>query len=205
MLAFGQQAASVLKVIPLENPSFEEIAGHSKTPWGWNDCGFAGESPPDIHPDFKSPFKVSTKAYDGRTYLGLVVRDNDTYESVSQKLPEALKADSCYTFSFFVARSDSYVSVSRITGQEANYNKTATFRIFGGFDNCEKWDLLATSEPINKMIWNEIELSFVAKGNYTHLIVEAYYKMPKSFAYNGNVLLDNVTLYKGCKAEEVKK
>ena len=46
--------------IYFENPSFEDIPRHSHVPKGWRNCGFAGESPPDIQPDFT--FIVSNPA-----------------------------------------------------------------------------------------------------------------------------------------------
>lgn len=70
--------------IQLTNPSFEDVPRHSRVPRGWYDCGFPGESAPDTQPD--PTFQVNKAAADGETYLGLVVRDNDTWESISQKL-----------------------------------------------------------------------------------------------------------------------
>ncbi|MEO6130368.1 MAG: hypothetical protein ABIQ02_00875, partial [Saprospiraceae bacterium] len=81
------------EAVMLENPSFEDIpraGGQSTAPIkGWHDCGltkFHGETPPDIHPVPTSAWEVSKPAYDGNTYLGMVVRYNDTYESLSQAL-----------------------------------------------------------------------------------------------------------------------
>jgi hypothetical protein len=83
---FGQD-----EPIRLANPSFEGSPGAGgeavKLPDGWYDCGFPGESPPDVHPkEGGGAFQVTKEAFHGKTYLGLVVRDNDTWEMVSQRL-----------------------------------------------------------------------------------------------------------------------
>ena len=48
------------KTIKLANPSFEDYPQAGHPPGGWYDCGFAGETPPDINPT--GQFKVSQKA-----------------------------------------------------------------------------------------------------------------------------------------------
>ena len=73
----GQESSEIIQLI---NPSFEDMPRHSKAPRAWSDCGFKGESAPDIQPS--GIFSVTKPAADGNTYLGLVVRDNDTWESV---------------------------------------------------------------------------------------------------------------------------
>lgn len=187
---------SIAQIIPLTNPSFEDMPRHSRVPRGWYDCGFLGESAPDTQPD--PTFGVRQKAYDGETYLGMVVRDNDTWESVSQKFPKPLKRDSCYTFSIYAARSESYLSVSRVTEEKADYITPAIIRIYGGFDYCDKFEILAASGLIRNIKWVEQKFTFQPKNNYSHLIIEAYYNVPTLFPYNGNVLIDKVQLIKGC-------
>ncbi|HZV43784.1 MAG TPA: hypothetical protein VFF90_04875, partial [Saprospiraceae bacterium] len=85
--AFSQE------IIKLQNPSFEDTprrGGEFSSPIkGWQDCGmtrFPGESPPDIHPVPATAWEVSKDPYDGATYLGMVTRDNDSWESISQAL-----------------------------------------------------------------------------------------------------------------------
>ncbi|MBK6668056.1 MAG: hypothetical protein IPG48_18445 [Saprospiraceae bacterium] len=48
------------------------------------------ETPPDIHP--KNFWGVNVEAQHGKTYLGMVARDNNAYESVMQELASPLKA-----------------------------------------------------------------------------------------------------------------
>src|SRR5688572_22282653 len=84
--------------IYLFNSSFEDMprkGGEMSHPIkSWNDCGlskFPGETPPDIHPLPSRAWGVNMHPFDGYTYLGLVIRYNDTYESVSQALSIPLK------------------------------------------------------------------------------------------------------------------
>lgn len=179
--------------IQLTNPSFEDVARHSHVPRGWYDCGFPGESPPDTQPDPAATFQVSKAAYDGNTYLGLVVRDNDTWESVSQKLTKPMEKNKCYEFSLQMARSESYVSSSRITEEQANYITPAKVRIYGGFDYCDKQYLLGESKLVINTRWVEYNFKFEPIGNYTHIIIEAFYNTPTLFPYNGNILLDKAS------------
>lgn len=179
--------------IQLTNPSFEDVARHSHVPRGWYDCGFPGESPPDTQPDPAATFQVSKASYDGNTYLGLVVRDNDTWESVSQKLTKPVEKNKCYEFSLYMARSESYVSSSRITEEQANYITPAKVRIYGGFDYCDKQYLLGESKLVINTRWVQYNFKFEPIGNYTHIIIEAFYNTPTLFPYNGNILLDKAS------------
>ena len=104
--------------IRLTNPSFEDSprkGGEHRGILGWYDCGiinFPDETPPDIHPD---DFWGNTKqASDGRTYLGMVVRDNDSWESVSQKMSSSMVAGDCYSFSVELSQSSRYLSGSKL-------------------------------------------------------------------------------------------
>jgi hypothetical protein len=106
-------------VIKFENPSFEDEPQPAHTPLGWDDCGFANETPPDIGPT--EPFKVTQKAFHGKTYLGLVTRDIKTWEGVGQKLSKTIKEGSCYNLSIHIMRSPIYESVSQATRKNVNF------------------------------------------------------------------------------------
>lgn len=177
--------------IQLTNPSFEDVPRHSHVPRGWYDCGFPGESPPDTQPD--QTFRVSKSAQDGETYVGLVVRDNDTWEAISQKLTRTLEKNKCYEFSLFLSRSESYVSVSRVTDSEANYVTPAKIRIWGGFDYCDKQYLLGETKLVINTRWIEYKMKLEPIANYTHIVIQAFYKTPTLFPYNGNILMDKAS------------
>lgn len=185
---YAQQQEGVITLI---NPSFEDMPRHSKAPRGWTDCGTPGETPPDIQPS--GTFSVTKPAMDGDTYLGMVVRDNDTWEMVSQRLSAPMKKGQCYAFSIFLCRSEIYVSVSRMSDETANYTTPAKLRIYGGFDYCNKQYLLGETNLIINTRWLEYQFKFEPLDNYTHISFEAFYKTPTLFPYNGNILLDNAS------------
>ena len=179
-------------VVKLNNPSFEDTPQPSKEPRGWYNCGHLGESPPDIQPN--PQFKVEKEPADGGSYLGLVVRDNETWESVGQRLKAPLKGGTCYDFKISLARSQYYVSLSRSTGDEVNYTTGAKIRIWGGnSEYCDKAELLAETGRINNSRWMENSFKLEPSVDYNYITIEAYYVTPTLFAYNGNILLDNAS------------
>lgn len=178
--------------IYLNNPSFEDFPRHSHPPIGWKDCGFAGESPPDTQPS--GDFAVTYPATDGSTYLGMVVRDNETYEAVTQKLSSPMKPGTCYEFSLHLARSPYYVSISRTTEQRTNFNQPVKLRIYGGFNsNCDRSVLLDETGLVKASQWMQYNFKFEPKQAYSHILIEAFYETPTLFPYNGNVLVDNAS------------
>ncbi len=196
-------ASAQEETIFLTNPSFEDIPRHSTAPRGWLNCGFAGESDVDIHPT--GTFSVVKRPQDGNTYLGMVVRDNDTWEQVAQPLSTSMVAGSGHEFSIFFARSDTYISVSKLTDERANYNTAAKLRIYGGFEGCERSTMLAETNLIIHTRWIEYNLKLEPKEDFTYIIFEAFYNTPTLFPYNGNLLLDNASNLKlvPCEEEEI--
>lgn len=177
--------------IYLKNASFEDAPRNSQTPKEWIDCGFPGESQPDVHPS--GDFGVTMLPQHGETYLGLVVRDNSTWEKVSQRLTSPMEGGKCYEFSIYLAKSPQYLSLSRISEERVNYVKNAKLRIYGGFGACQKTQLLAESPLIGSYNWKEFSFKFEPNDNYTYITFEAFYQTPNLFPYNGNLLLDNAS------------
>ena len=193
--------------IRLNNPSFEDIPKQSVQPIGWKNCGFLGESPPDVHPasDSLSYWEVSKPAHDGDTYLGMVVRDNDTYERVAQFLSEPLVAGDCYEMSIYLCRSAIYMSQSRKTGQLANYNTPVVLRVYGGQSICDTRELLYETPMVKNTEWQKYDMEFKPKTQCEVIILEAMYKTPILNPYNGNLLLDNASpiIQKPCPEDEI--
>jgi len=187
--------------ILLFNPSFEDFARASQAPINWYNCGFPGESPPDVQPD--ATFNVTKEAADGETYLGMVVRDNDTWESVSQKMSRPLEKGKCYEFSIQLARSLTYMSVSRVSDQQANYATPAKLRIYGGFGHCDKQYMLGETKLIINTNWKEYNFKFEPMGNYSYIVLEAFYETPTLVPYNGNILLDKASTINPVPCDEV--
>ena len=186
------------EVVKLINPSFEDLprkGGELSAPIkGWHDCGlskFPGESPPDIHPLPTYAWKVSKQAYDGNTFLGMVTRYNDTYESLSQALSVPLQGGVCYNFTAFVAKSEVYLSATtRRPDTEENFVKPAVLLIWGGNSFCDKAELLGESPPVSNTDWKQYKFLFRPQRTYRYITIEAFYKTPILEAYNGHILLD---------------
>ncbi|MEM1124001.1 MAG: hypothetical protein AAGJ18_26425 [Bacteroidota bacterium] len=178
-------------IIELKNPSFEGVAMPNRVPIDWEDCGFKGESAPDTH--VSGAFDVLQTPKEGATYLGMVTRDNNTYESVTQKLETPLLAEQCYAFKISLCRSPIYISASRISRTRANYVVPAKLLIFGGNKWCEKTELLAESELVDHEDWRHYLFTFQPKQEYRFLQLVAYYEEPILQATNGNILLDDAS------------
>ncbi len=186
--------------IKLTNPSFEgnPLEGgllnyKNKFPRGWTDCGFRGETPPDVHPVANGSFSVSKAPSDGNTYIGMVVRDNDTWEQISQRLTRRIQKGKCYKFSIDVARSETYLSQSQLTGKPSNYVKPIKLRIYGGTETCGKEELLGETSLVKNTRWLSYAFRFEPVADYTHIVLEAFYNTPTLYPYNGNILIDNAS------------
>lgn len=184
--------------ISLNNGSFEEIPHKGGSSLvgirGWYDCGelqFPSETAPDVHP--LNAWKVTHEATEGRTYLGMVVRDNDSWESISQRLRQPLEEGKCYSFSIDLARSEYYISGSRVTQKEENYNEPAVLRIWGGTGVCGHHELLAESSIIKNTDWVTYEFEFQPSRDVNYFTLEAFYEVPVLIPYNGHLLLDNAS------------
>lgn len=195
---FGSVAFGQADTIRLNNPSFEDNpkrGGESlEGILGWFDCGkinFPTETPPDIHPN--GFWENNLPASDKKTYLGMVVRDNNTFESVSQRLDNELMAGKCYKFSIHLAKAPKYISKTRTTGEEANYTTPIVLRIWGGSGFCNEKELLGESDPVNNSSWQINTFEFKPKSNIRSITFEAYYKTPTFLPYNGNVLVDGAS------------
>ncbi len=163
-------------------------------PHRWYDCGFPGETVPDVHPGKNGGFyKVKTQPVHGKTFLGLVVRENDTWEMVSQRLKEPLLADTTYSFRISLCHSDTYVSPSRMSSDILSYSTPVILRIWGGDGYCNRKEILAQNNPILNIDWMEYEFTITPKMDYDAFTLEAYYDPMQAFPYNGNLLLDHAS------------
>ena len=190
-MALGAQSGPEGTIL-LTNPSFEDdVPRVGAAPRYWQDCGFIGESAVDIQPDPLREFKVVKPAQAGRTYLGMVTRDNDTYERVGQRMSAPMVAGQCYEFRIQLARSEMYMSRSRLTDDDANYVKAVKLRVRGGYSVCDLGEVLGESPLVDNWDWQEYRIKLKPTQDYSFIVLEAYYKQPILFPYNGNILLDN--------------
>ena len=190
LVARGQHAPGSIELF---NSSFEGIPQCCQAPLGWRDCGWPGETPPDIQPS--GQFSVTRPAQDGRTYLGMVVRENETWERVTQALTTAMHAGTCYSFSLYLCRSNVYLS--KLDAKEdsplKSFTKPIVLRIWGGNDYCDRAEMLAETPPIENADWRKYNFKLEPKQHYKFIILEAYYKTPVLIPYNGNVLVDHAS------------
>ncbi|MDH3245584.1 MAG: OmpA family protein [Saprospiraceae bacterium] len=186
----------------LANGSFEGIPRHSVPPGSWSNCGFLTESPPDVQPS--GAWEVFRPAYHGYTYLGMVTRENDTWEAVGQRLSTPLIAGQCYSFSLYMCMSSEYwsqVVPDSVRSREEdlsglpkkNFNRPIKLRIWSSDMSCNRVELLAESPTVTNTYWEKYSFRFKPKKKVTHFILEAFYKTPTLFPYNGNILIDHAS------------
>lgn len=203
-VAFAQADTIVLK-----QSSFEQRAhrgGTNRMIKGWADCGrinFVNQTPPDIHPgegvdpDDKLPgyWGNTKKAYHGETYLGMVTRDDDSWESLSQPLSSYLIGGSCYNFSIWLSKSERYISGSKLLqiDRNVNYSTPVVLRIWGGTGICGEKQLLGETSPVDHTEWKEYNFVFRPASDLRYITIEAFYKTPVFAAYNGHVLVDKLS------------
>ena len=156
----------------LLNPSFEGEPRDATIPRGWYQCEKG--TTPDILP---GPWGVYLEAEAGETYLGLITRENGTWESIGQRLSKPLEKDECYYITVSLAHSDAYMG----------YNQPIKLRIWGGKSKCERTQLLGESVRIEHSDWETYSFDFTAKEVMKYLIVEAYHS-DSEFSYPGNIL-----------------
>lgn len=168
----------------LRNASFEDRPQEAKTPVGWESCG--EYSSPDVLP---GPWGVYQKAADGNTFVGLITREDLTWEMMGQRLSRPLEAETCYEFSINLARSPAY------TG----YNEPVRLRIWAGSNLCDKRQLLLKSVAIDHYEWKTYDFMFYTEAQYNHIIIECFYKEGSLLPYRGNLLMDGASAFATCK------
>jgi hypothetical protein len=175
-------SAGTSQVIRLENASFEGEPRDASVPMAWHGCEEG--TTPDILP---GPWGVYLEANDGDTYVGLITRDNGTWESIGQRLSSVLQQNTCYTFSMDLAHSNSY----------SGYNGAIRLRIWGGASKCEKTQLLVETEAINEPEWKNFIFQFKSQESIQYLILEAYFPDSES-EFRGNLLIDDISPIRPC-------
>ncbi len=183
-------------VINLRNSSFEieppPFGNHicCKAPSGWHACGAEDLNTPDVQPGH---FRVTLPAASGNYYLGMVTRDNDTWEAVSQRMSDIIEKNKTYTFNLKISYSDALLSQSRRTDELMLYNNPIKVRIWGGRGYCDKAELLDETEVIDHTQWKQYNFRFEPVLSHSFITIEAFYKTPTPIPYNGNVLIDDAS------------
>lgn len=175
--------AQATKPVELTNGSFEGTPHDAVNPDGWKSCG--SDSSPDILP---GPWGVYQKPTNGRTYLGLITRENNTWETIYQKLKTPFKKDRCYKFKVDLSNSPTY----------AGYSKPTRLRVWASKSKCDRAKLIADSPTIDHYEWKTYEFIFAVEDDYNYIIIEAYYQAPCLNYYRGNLLIDNISVFESC-------
>ncbi|MEM6967720.1 MAG: carbohydrate binding domain-containing protein, partial [Bacteroidota bacterium] len=170
--------------IYLDNSSFEGPADDATMPTGWHACKEG--TTPDIMP---GPWGVTKEAYEGETYLGLITRENGTWESIEQRLSSPMKYGNCYTFSLWLAHTRKY----------AGYNLPLKLRIWGSGEKCDRAQLLAETKFVKHQDWRKYEFEFYPKNTINYLVFEAHFADGVYISYKGNILLDDLSEISICK------
>jgi hypothetical protein len=169
--------------IHFRNPSFEDSPGSGKSPKGWY-SGYKG-STPDIMP---GAWEIQFPPQEGKTCVGLIVREDGTREDISQALAEPLVGGNCYAFTLYLAHSPKYVG----------YNKPTRLRIWGGTEKGAPAQLLASSPLVDHTDWRPYKFELSPTSNVTLLTFEVYYAPGVLFKYKGNILIDNCSPLEKC-------
>ncbi len=166
----------------LRNASFEGEPADATVPVSWLPCQRG--TTPDILPGV---WGVYQEPSEGHTYVGLITRDDGSWESIGQRLPGTLPAHDCYTFNIDLAHSRTY----------AGYNRPIKLRIWGGATKCQKDQLLYESNYIDHLSWKTYTIEFTLKKPINYLLLEAFYS-EDAFSHRGNVLIDNISAFRRC-------
>ena len=187
LLIFGVSLAQSLSVeaqVRIENASFEGNPEDATTPVSWHPCALG--TTPDILP---GPWGVYQEASEGETYMGLITREDGTYESVGQRLSNPLEGKACYSMRIDLAHSPSYSS----------YNAPVQLRIWACQTRCSKDQLLQESEVISHQDWETYEFKFSTKNPVNYLLLEAHYVSETGEkGKKGNILIDNISEIRQC-------
>lgn len=164
--------------ITLNNPSFEDEPSDATTPMGWFEC--TESTTPDIFPGY---WGVYEEASDGDTYLGLIIREDRSYEAIGQRTSAAMLIDKCYKFTIDLAHSDTY----------AGYDAPAKLRVYIGNTKCSKSQMVFQSDLIEHTDWKSYLIEFTPTEESNYIFFEAVDKKGIILGSKGNILLDAIS------------
>lgn len=173
---------SITAQIQLNNPSFEDTPSDATTPMGWFEC--EEYTTPDIMPGY---WGVYNEASEGETFVGMITRENGTFESIGQRLSHTMKANICHNLSLDLAHSDSY----------SGYNKAIKLRVWIGNKKCGDHQMVFESPLIEDIDWKTFEIKFTPKKDARYIMIEAFFKEGR-FKRKGNILIDNISPIRVC-------
>ncbi len=165
-----------------------------------NSMKFPLSSPPDIHAvnrdNEESFWEIDDMHGHGNSFIGMVVRSDNSYESISQKLPTPLRKGQSYRFSIHLAQSSTYKSPTIDSiNVLSDFDIPAVLKIYGGAHWGSTNQLLAVSPPIGNNQWKKYTFEFCPSEDSDFIVLEASYSKEKNAPYNGHILLDNASYF----------
>ncbi|MBK8700487.1 MAG: hypothetical protein IPN29_13535 [Saprospiraceae bacterium] len=176
---FGYLTSAQIAVV---NSGFEDQASDATVPKGWLPC--EDGTTPDILPGFWGEYGEASQ---GETYVGLITRENSTFESIGQRMPSVLKKGECYQFKVDLARGAVY----------SGFNKAVKLRVWLGENKCDKGQMIYLSDFIQHTDWKPYLIEFTPDKDYRYFRMEAHVK-DGSFSHKGNILIDNMSSIRRC-------
>lgn len=140
---------------------------------------------PDIQP---GNWEVVKKPFEGRSFVGLIIREDGSKEGVYQELKQPLKGGQCYYMSMALARDSVY----------AGFNLPIALRISGRNGLGGKIVELAMSPLITHTQWQVYTLEFTPPTDIDQFILQASPGPGISIPYRGNILLDGISDFGRC-------
>ncbi len=193
-LSIGQEINdSSPQRVELSNPSFEQL-DVSNVPKDWVYCIVKDQSPPNVQPGM---YYCTLVAQQGKHYMGMVGRDNGTFETIRQVMTKPLKAGVCYRMSVYLAKSSKYISMNLSNNKEENFNRPLKLTIWGVSGNLsidckiQAEDWLAESLPIHNDAWRKYTFYIQPPNDVQTLVFSANHVVSKP--YCGNLLIDNIS------------
>jgi len=191
LFIYGIGVAQTEESIKFNTPSFEDNPAFGEPPLAWHICDDIVISSPDTQP--LNQLLVSQYASHGGTFIGMITRDVDTWESIGQVLDSPLKGGSCYVFNMDLCKSENYISYSRATRQLEDFNQPVQLRIWGGDVFCDRKELLIETKSIEHLQWESYTFLLEPEEDVSSITFEVYYTNEGVFPYNGNMMLDNLS------------
>ncbi|MCB0824261.1 MAG: gliding motility-associated C-terminal domain-containing protein [Bacteroidales bacterium] len=163
----------------LSNPSFEGTILMIGPPPGWSVCNYL--SSPNVQP---GKYDVFLPPSDGITYLGMLARDDGSWEDIQAPFEIPLSKDSCYIFRIDLAY---WQYLSFTTAQPA------ILKVYGSDAECVKTNLIWTSPAVDTTDWKTYEFTVHnPEFDIYYLIIDIYYPTPGY--YDAYMVLDNIRI-----------
>ncbi|MCI5083380.1 MAG: hypothetical protein MRY78_16905 [Saprospiraceae bacterium] len=179
---------SIATEIFVDNPSFEEIPDFNIVPAFWTYRGTKNNYRTSILPDRETFPDVRLQAYRGKSYLAMEVLADGTYDAISQQI-HPTEVGLTYEMSFYLAKAKNYWDVNR----EIEFDQPINLEIWASKDGISKDQLISSTQLIRNTKWKKHKLTFESNGQWTHLILQASFNENKKEAYNGHLLIDQIS------------